>query len=899
MSALSGFPGDFPKRLRKLSPRNTIAVPVVAILLLITLGIFTAGYYINKSVFYTVFEEREGNKARNIHRIIESIVSTEIKRISSFAKILKNDTDIVYAVYHYNGTRGDVKPLKAAMDQLYPKMNLPVFLMADAGGKVLYQAGKKTEPGFPSLAETPAFHRALRGELVITAGGGPGVTGIWAIVPIRGFEKGRPKAVLVLGSRIDGPFARKLAQDTGSQVFLATSERVIADSYEGGDTRTFDPSLAQSSLAGQKPVFHVDRKSYRSYTYVPLKIMDDQFCLVIETDISVIQDLLARNRTKMAEWGGILLVGITLLGVGFTLHLIWPLKQLHRKAQQVIREYSGPRLEPAPQGNEISTLVHANDLMLETIKNHLAERTRAERALRETSRTLHALIDASPLAVVVSDASGTVRVWNPAAVRMFGWREEETIDRPNPLLSAEANPALRAACGSVLRGERLSNVEILGKDRGGSEIFLAFSGAPLFDGQGAAVAMMAILADITDARKDQEALRKSQDQLRQSQKMEAVGKLAGGIAHDFNNLLSVITGYSEILLLRLEGRDPMRREIGEIHKAGERAASLTRQLLAFSRRQVLKPKRLRMNEVVENIGNMLRRLIGEHIEFVTEAQEDLWSVRADPSQIEQILMNLTINARDAMPKGGKLVISTANVRMERPFVDRELTIPPGRYATLQVSDDGCGMEEAILDRIFEPFFSTKDPGKGTGLGLSTVYGIVKQSNGYIHVDSAPGRGTAVTVYFPEDTAEERDAEREAPGVPDLKLSRTGTLLLVEDEPMVRELAVEILQQCGFHVLEAENGDMALAICGRYDRGIDLLVTDLAMPGMNGIELARRVGDTRPGTPVLFMSGYAEDAVGQLGDMDKGWHFLQKPISPTILSRKLREIFPGQEAATQV
>ncbi|HEX9204944.1 MAG TPA: cache domain-containing protein, partial [Candidatus Deferrimicrobiaceae bacterium] len=378
MSAFSGFLVDFPERLRKLRPRNTIAVPVVAFLLLITLGIFTAGYYVNKSVFYTVFEEREGNKARNIHLTIESIVSTEVKRISSFAKILKNDTDLVYAVYHYNGTRGDVKPLKAAMDQLYPKMNLPVFLVVDPGGKVLYQAGKKTEPGVPSLPETPAFRRALRGEQVITAGGGPGDTGIWAIVPILGFEKGKPKAILVLGSRIDDPFARKLAQDTGSQVFLATSDRVIADSYDGGDTRTFDPALAQSSLSGQKPVFHVDRKSYRSYTYVPLKIVDNQFCLVIETDISVIQELLARNRAKMAQWGGILLVGIALLGVGFTFHLIWPLKRLHRKAQQVIREYSGPGPESVPRGNEISTLVHANDLMLETIKNHLAERTRAE-----------------------------------------------------------------------------------------------------------------------------------------------------------------------------------------------------------------------------------------------------------------------------------------------------------------------------------------------------------------------------------------------------------------------------------------------------------------------------------------------------------------------------------------
>ena len=894
---MSGIPDKFPTWLRKLNPRNTIAIPVAAILLLITIGIFTAGYYANKSVFYTIFEERESNKARNIHLTIESIVSSEVKRISSLAKILKNDTDLVYAVYHYNGTRGDGKPLKIAMDQLYPKMNLTDFLMADKGGTVLYRAGKRKEPGNPDLLEMPAFHQALKGEQVITAAGGPGGPGIWAIVPIRGFDGGKPKAILVLGSRIDDSFAKKIAQETGSQVFLANSERVIAESYEGGDSRAFDPSLAQSSLSGQKPLFHVDRENFRSYTYVPMNIVDDQFCLVIETDISVIKELLSRNRAKMAEWGGVLLVGVILLGVGFTFQLILPLKQLHRKAQQVIREYSGTGSDPPPQGNEISTLVHANNLMLETIKNHLTERTRAEEALRETGRTLRALIEASPLAVVVSDASGTVRVWNPAAVRMFGWREEETIDRPNPLLSGEGNPELRATCTRILRGERLSNVEVPGRNRDGSEIVLAFSGAPLSDGKGETVAMMAILADITDARKSEEALRKSQDQLRQSQKMEAVGKLAGGIAHDFNNLLTVITGYSEILLLRLDGQDPIRREIGEIHKAGERAAALTRQLLAFSRRQVLNPKRLRMNEVVENIVQMLRRLIGENIELVTEAQEDLWVVRADPSQIEQILMNLTVNARDAMPNGGRLVISTTNVRLERPFVDRELTIPSGTYATLKVSDNGCGMEEAILDRIFEPFFSTKDPGKGTGLGLSTVYGIVKQSNGFIHVESAPGRGTAVTVYLPENSSAEREAESGSAGAGDPKLSGTGTVLLVEDEPMVRELALEILTECGFHVIEAENGEMALSICCRYDRDIDLLITDMVMPGMNGIELARKVSDARPGTPVLFMSGYSEDVIGQLGNQNKGWHFLQKPITPTILSRKVREIFPVQKAAT--
>ena len=303
---------------------------------------------------------------------------------------------------------------------------------------------------------------------------------------------------------------------------------MIAGSYEGALPTGFDSSLAKSSLAAQKPNFQLDRTNYRSYMYVPMKIVDGEFCLVIETDTSVIQDLLAKNRTMMATWGIVLLAGITLIGIVLTLTLIWPLNRLYGKALQVIREYSGAGVDAVPpQGNEISTLVRATDVMLETIKNHLSERTRAETALR-----------------------------------------------------------------------------------------------------------------------------KSEDQLRQSQKMEAVGKLAGGVAHDFNNLLSVITGYTELLLFQLDGNNPARRELEEIHKAGERAAALTGQLLAFSRRQVLQPRLLRLPEVVENTGKMLRRLIGEDIEFVTEASPDPWTVRADPSQVEQILMNLVVNARDAMPRGG-------------------------------------------------------------------------------------------------------------------------------------------------------------------------------------------------------------------------------------------------------
>jgi PAS domain S-box-containing protein len=890
---------DVRARIRKLRPRNTIAIPIVLLLIIIGAGILTTGYYINKSVFHAVFEERESNKAKNINLTIESIVSTEVNRISSLAKILKNDTDIVYGLFHYSGTHGDTRPLMSAMNQLYPKMNLRVFVMSDTNGKVLYRAGKEKMPGEGNLEKMSAFKRALKGDQVVTAIHTPEGFGILAIVPVYIFGKAKPSGLLFLGTRLDNDFARKIARETGSQVFLATIDGVFAGSYDFGIAEAFNPLLAKSSIEGNRLIFHMDRKNYRSYTYVPIKIVEEQFCLVIETDTSVIKDLLAMNRNRMIQWGFILLVGLAMVGTGLTFLLIWPLNRLRGKALQTIREYSGAWLDTVPRGNELSTLVQANDIMLDTIKNHLAERTRAEDAFRETNRTLHALIEASPLAVVVSDISGTVRLWNPSAVRMFGWAEAETVGHLNPLLSSEGNQGLRATCNLVLHGERFSNTELCGQTRSGSKIFITFSGAPLFNAQGEIASMMAIMTDITDAKAAEEALRRSEEQLRQSTKMEAIGKLAGGVAHDFNNLLSVITGYSELLLARTGAMNPARREIVEIHKAGERAGALTHQLLAFSRRQVLKPKILRMNDVVENMGKMLQRLIGEDIYFTIESQEDLWKVHADPSQIEQILMNLCINARDAMPAGGKLRVSTANVTLDAPLVERELTIPPGRYATLQVADDGSGMDEGILSQIFEPFFTTKDQGKGTGLGLATVYGIVKQSDGYIRVISAPGEGTTFSVYLPAVEQEEPEAEVDRPGTECEGPTGKWTILLAEDEEMVLELAIEIFQEDGYTVLDAKNGATALAICDRHEGCIDLLVTDLVMPGMNGIELAQRVSDSRPGISILFMSGYSEETKEHLGDLDERRAFLQKPITPTKLSRKVREIFSERAAGVAV
>lgn len=379
--------------------------------------------------------------------------------------------------------------------------------------------------------------------------------------------------------------------------------------------------------------------------------------------------------------------------------------------------------------------------------------------------------------------------------------------------------------------------------------------------------------------------REKEEQLLQSQKMEAVGQLAGGVAHDFNNLLTAITGYSELTLKRIEEDNPLRRNIEEIKKASSRAASLTRQLLAFSRRQMLQEKVLDLNSVVGDLDKMLRRLIGEDIDFVTLLKPNVGQIKADPGQIEQVLMNLVINARDAMPRGGKLTVETGYVYLDESYTEKHPSVPPGHYVMLAVTDTGLGMDSDTQKRIFEPFFTTKALGKGTGLGLSTVYGIVNQSGGHIWVYSEQGRGTTFKIYLPR-VDEVVEVVEESP-----KEDSHGneTILLVEDEEMVRELAREILHGSGYDIMVAANGEEAQRICHEYTRKIDLIITDVVMPQMSGRELAEKIGLFRPDTRVLYMSGYTDDAIVRHGVLDDNMFFLQKPFTPDALTAKVREV----------
>ncbi|MBI5905212.1 MAG: response regulator [Deltaproteobacteria bacterium] len=417
----------------------------------------------------------------------------------------------------------------------------------------------------------------------------------------------------------------------------------------------------------------------------------------------------------------------------------------------------------------------------------------------------------------------------------------------------------------------------------GAVVWVLANAEPVVDDDGGLSRVLVNFVDITE--------RKSLE-LRyiQSQKMEAVGRMAGGIAHDFNNLLTVTIGYCDLALARIGSTDPLRHDLAEIRKASDRCASLTRQLLAFSRKQILVPKVISLNGIVADMDKMLRRLLGEDIELVSVAGKGLRNVKADPGQIEQVIVNLAVNSRDAMPRGGKLTFEASNVVLDESYTGDHKYISPGPYVMLAVSDTGCGMDKEMLARIFEPFFTTKE--KGTGLGLSTVYGIVKQSGGHINVYSEPGVGTTFKIYFPPVDEPVADAVRAA-ALPQEELRGDETVLVVEDEDLVRQMVRGILEQYGYGVLEARSGGEAIDLCSRHRGTIHLMLTDVVMPGMNGVELSKRLAPIQPGMKVLFMSGYTVDAIVHQGILESGIAFLQKPFSMDSLAHKLREVLgPG-------
>ena len=512
---------------------------------------------------------------------------------------------------------------------------------------------------------------------------------------------------------------------------------------------------------------------------------------------------------------------------------------------------------------------------------------RNEQALRLSEARYRSLVQSSVYGIYRASSDGRFFDVNPALIAMLGYDSAEQVLLLDPERDVFANPREHARLVEEFRRcGRLDGFEVKWKRRDGQAITVRISGRAVSSADQSADVLEAIAEDVTERRV-------LEDQLRQAQKMEAVGRLAGGVAHDFNNLLMVIGGYAEVILAGLPLDHPLHEKGRAIQLASDRATTLTRQLLAFSRKQFLELKVVDVNAVVRDMERLFRPLIGESVEFLADLSSGTAPTRADASQLEQVLMNLVVNAKDAMPEGGKLTIQTQTTVVEAGDGHSPQFIRPGHYVALSVSDTGMGMDRETQSRIFEPFFTTKEKGKGTGLGLSTVYGIVKQSGGYVLVQSELGRGTSFLIYLPlaEEAAEAREES-----LPATTLGGTETILLVEDEESVRQLVRDTLASRGYKIIEAENGESGIVAAAQHKGTIDLVITDVVMPGIGGPELVRHLARTRPTTRVLYLSGYTEDSVASDGSIVTGAGFLQKPFTLENLSRKVREILTTPEKA---
>jgi two-component system cell cycle sensor histidine kinase/response regulator CckA len=521
-----------------------------------------------------------------------------------------------------------------------------------------------------------------------------------------------------------------------------------------------------------------------------------------------------------------------------------------------------------------------------TIRHALAlhaeeqQRWHAEAALRASEERFRALVENSSDALLLVDAHGRVTYLTPSSARHLGWQPDQIVGRS---LLEFLHPDDRERAGARLAdavanpGEPVTEEVRFHQADGSWRIMEGVAVNRLADPAVAGIVVNA--RDVTERRRLEE-------QLRQSQKMEAVGQLAGGVAHDFNNMLTAILGYCHLMLDEMPDGNPLRPDLLEIQAAGDRAASLTRQLLAFSRRQMLQPLVVNINTLVTQLEKLLRRLISEDVDLTAVLTPGLHAVTIDPASAEQILVNLTVNARDAMPRGGRLTIETANVELDDTYAATHVTMKPGSYVMLAVGDTGEGMDATTRARIFEPFFTTKEQGKGSGLGLATVYGIVKQSGGNIWVYSEPGHGTVFKVYLPA-TSPTLAVASDAP-------MGSETILLVEDEDTVRALAGEVLRRLGYVVLAAGHGEEALRVAAQHPDDIHLMVTDVVMPRMSGRDLADRLGIVRPAMKMLFMSGYTDHVVMQQ-DLAPGVAFLQKPFTPDVFARKVRSVLDATGA----
>jgi PAS domain S-box-containing protein len=532
------------------------------------------------------------------------------------------------------------------------------------------------------------------------------------------------------------------------------------------------------------------------------------------------------------------------------------------------------------------------DRTVELTRENL-ERRQVEQNLKQSEAQLARAQQIARMGSWEWDIAQNKVTWSEETARLYGFTNEDLgshMERCLERVHPQDVENVRESLAAVVRTGQPFASDHRVQIPDGTERFLHGLGEVIRNDQGKPIRIIGTVQDVTEARRAAQALQRSEEQLRQSQKMEAMGRLAGGVAHDFNNLLTVINGYSGMTLQRMDKANPLRKNAEQIQLAAERAAALTSQLLAFSRKQVLQPRVLQLNDIVSGLEKMLRRLIGEDIEFATVFDPALGNVKADPGQIEQVIINMAVNARDAMPQGGKLTISIANVSLDQASNFRNRSLQVGEYVMLAISDTGVGMTKEVQTHLFEPFYTTKGVGRGTGLGLATCYGIVNQSDGDIRVYSEPNRGTIFKIYLPRVDAPVTVKANDPTS--DVLPAGTESILVVEDDAAVRKLALELLDECGYCVQEACDGAEALRVIDTAP-AFDLIITDVIMPCMSGRELFDKVKVTAPQTQVLFMSGYTDDALAQHGVLEPGLWFIEKPFSPARLARKVREVFDAE------
>jgi PAS domain S-box-containing protein len=529
---------------------------------------------------------------------------------------------------------------------------------------------------------------------------------------------------------------------------------------------------------------------------------------------------------------------------------------------------------------------HLEDLVQEKISEISSNVTKRKRAEDELHR-LATVVDQAGEAVCITDLSGIIQYVNPAFERITGYVREETLGKTPRILwsGAQDEDFYRNLWETISSGNRWEG-RIINKRKDGTLYTETGTISPMYDASGRIVNYVSVKRDISE-HLQMEAL------LNQAQKMEVVGRLSGGIAHDFDNLLSVITCYAQMLLTDPDLNDSARPQIQEIMRAGESASALTRQLLVFSRRHVIAPKCVDLGNIVSDMNKMLKRLLGKRISIRLENNPGLWRIKADPVQMQQIIMNLAVNARDSMPEGGKIIVKTENLKLEgdNHMLNSSSGVPPGSYVMLSVCDTGCGMSEEVRKHIFEPFFTTKDLGKGTGLGLATVYGIVKQSKGHIDVQSALGKGTTFRIYLPRHEGKTEQVPKETREEPIVRGHET--ILLVEDESALLNMITTVLENFGYRVLPANSSAEAIRLAGKHAGEIQLLLSNVIMPEMNGRELSEKLHSAYPALKCLFISGYAGDSISQIGMLDAEAHFIQKPFSSSGLAAKVRKVLDAK------